>query len=108
MVAYQNRGYEMSKFEPDIDVALIDNKFFGYLPERVIEKKIILDNTFCLNNKVMNIMLENQENCRFFNITKPDGSNDWWWAYAYNLMFQAIDFDWDNDVWLCKVLGYLE
>lgn len=99
-----------SKFEPDVDIVFeVDSKKYSvYHPRtnRLLVNRI--NKTFCLNNKIMNVMLENQENCRFFNITKPDGSNDWWWAYAYNLMFQAIDFDWDSDVWLCKVIGYIE
>lgn len=100
----------MSKFTPDVDVEFMGDvlKFIAFNLHDVSRAKFVIDKTFCMNNKIVNVMLENQENCRFFNITKPDGSNDWWWAYSYNLMFQAIDFDWDSDVWLCKVIGYLE
>jgi len=93
------------KFKPDLEIWFDakDNKF--YVDEMtcgVIED----DKTFCVENRLMHIWTEN-EHCGFFN--KHTGTAiDWWWGYAYNLLFQAIDFDWDSDVWLCKVLGYLE
>lgn len=98
----------MSKFTEDFELGF-DSNDRKFKPMSIHTTEWIRSGkTFCVNNKILNALLENQENCRFFNITNPDGSNNWWWGYAYNLMFQAIDFDWDSDVWLCKVLGYLE
>lgn len=96
---------ECGKFKPEIELT------WYWKRDKFISESADIpkcNNTFCLDNKILNVLLENQEKCRFFNITNPDGSNNWWWGYAYNLMFQIIDFDWDTDIWLCKVIGYLE
>lgn len=103
LVSHQNRGCEMSerKFKPDLQIwfDVHEGKFS-------IDKKIHENKTFCVENRLMNIWKENEQ-CGFFN--KHTGTaNDWYWGYAYNLMFEVIDFDWDSDVWLCRVLGYRE
>lgn len=89
------------KFKPDITVFVdSNNKFYN-----AFNKGSISDgDTFCVDNRVMNIFTEN-DCCGFFN-KRTGTANDWFWGYAYNLMFEAIDFDWDSDVWLCRVLGY--
>lgn len=108
MVAYQNRGYEMSKFTEDFEMCF-DHKKQKFTPKSIHTTEWIRSGkTFSIHNRVVSLLTENLENCHFFNITMPDGSNEWWWAYSYNLMFQAIDFDWDTDIWLCKVIGYIE
>lgn len=92
------------KFEPSELFAIIGDKFVP-----TYQKPPYLDgHTFCIENRVLDSLLSETQYCKAFNIVKENGENDWFWGYAYNLLFQAIDFDWDNDVWLCKVLGYLE
>lgn len=90
------------KFKPDVDIWFdaIDMKFrLNHLQDEQHEHP-----TFCCENAVLQLWMDN-ERCKFFN---DDKNTQHFWGYAYNLLFQAVDIDYDTDVWLLRLIGFVE